>query len=125
MLSIANTKETYEEKKAVVELAGYTVANDTHNPVEKLPVTDVSVKLPTTIGNRTIQARWKKGKCDAFIVQGTMGPVTANSQWQQFCVSSRAKCEVTLEPGQWAIRVIGIYSTGEAEASNPVLFMIS
>jgi len=126
VLTIANSRETYEERKAVVEAAGYPLANETHEPIVPVQVTSLSVQVPTIPGDRTIKARWKRGKCNSFVVQGTNGdPGSPSTEWTQLYVGSRAKCSLTLAPGQWAIRVIGLYSAGEAPASNNVQFVIS
>ncbi len=123
---LANAKTTYEQKKALVELAAYPVANDTHNPVEVVPVTGLKVNVPTIPGMRTVSARWVRGKCDSFIVMGTQGnPSSPSAEWKQLLICSKAKCEITLEPGIWAIRVIGVYSAGQAAPSNDVSFVIS
>ena len=126
VLSVANAQASYNDKKAIVELSAFPVANDTHNPVERVPVTDLKVNVPTIPGDRTIGARWKRGKCNAFIVQGTMGdPSSPSAEWTQLAVCSKARCEVTLDPGNWAVRIIGLYSSGPASASSPVVFALS
>ncbi|HXH20233.1 MAG TPA: hypothetical protein VNJ07_14245 [Chitinophagales bacterium] len=124
--SVANAKPTYIEKKAVVELANYTVAGDTDTPVPPVQVTGLKVQVPTIPGQRTIKARWRRGKCNTFLVYGTQGdPASPATVWEQLKVVSKAQCELTLTPGQWSLRVVGMYPTGAAEPSNNVQFVIS
>jgi len=88
-------------------------------------ITDVKLDVPMTPGMRTIKARWKRGKCDSFVVEAASGPIAPNSAWQILTVCAKASCEVTLTtPGQWAIRIVGVYTAGHAESSLPVSFMI-
>ncbi len=123
---IANMKETYDEKKAVLVLAGYPISNETHNPVEPVQITGLKVEVPTTPGERTINARWRRGKCEMFLVQGTQGnPSSPTTEWTQLISCRRAKCELTLAPGEWAIRIVGVYSSGESQPSDDVSFVIS
>jgi len=125
VLSIASLKQTLQEQIAIVELAGYEVANETHNPVDLEPVTGLSLKTSGMPGVSTVDVRWKRGKGTAFIIQVAQGDIAnPSTAWDDVAVCTKSKYVLTLAPGTWSIRVVAIRASEQSEPCPPVQVVV-
>lgn len=129
VIEIANTLATFEEKKTLVEMAGYPVADSPNSRIGTInPAHSLRAFTSHIPGWGIVDLRWKRGGKGAywFSICCTQGePGSPSTVWNTIGTSMNTKFRVSgLKPGTWIFRIVAQGTNGPAEPSGYVTVVV-